>query len=75
MTNQDKIRFKRASKVSRHWNPDESNKVLVWEQGVMVIGIDDTHIYLGTLREPLGSQPRDQIVDDWLDHHVEWVRD
>ena len=63
-----KFKFKRDGD---RWVPDEANKALVWQQGVMVIAITDTDVHLGSCREPLGSQPRDKIVDDWLDENVE----
>jgi len=65
-----KVKFKRDGD---RWVPDEANKALIWQQGVMVIGITDTHVHLGSCREPLGSLPRTNIVDAWLDINVEMV--
>ena len=66
-----KVRFMQSG--VKWWLPDEPDKALLWGQGVMVTGISDTHVHLGTLTEPLQPQPRDTIVNDWLDEHVEWV--
>ena len=65
-----KIRFKQNGD---RWLPDEGNKFLSWQDGVIVIWISKTDVGLGNCREPLGSQPRDKVVNDWLDEHVELV--
>lgn len=67
----DTIRFKVGD--DGFWWPDEPNKALLWQQGVFVTHITDTDVGLGSCREPLGSQSRDEIVDKWLDERVEWV--
>lgn len=66
-----KIKFKKHNDGC--WWPDENNKALIWQQGVLVTHITDTAVMLGSVREPLGSQPRDEKIDTWLNDNIEWI--
>lgn len=67
------MRIKFEKRDDGKWWPTEANKFLLWQQGVFVLNVSDTDVFLGSIWEPLGSQKRDEIVDEWLDENIEWV--
>lgn len=70
-TNHIKVRFEKDEKGI--WWHKDNGAALGWGQGIMVIWISDTDVGLGTLREPIGSQPRDKFIDEWLDENVDFA--
>ncbi len=70
MPHRDRVRFR---KDGEQWVPEDGHCFLLWQQGVFVTHITNEHVALGTLWEPVGIQPRDAIVNQWLNEHVEWV--
>ncbi len=56
-----------------HWSHSDDKAALGWQQGVMVCSIWPDCVGLGTIREPVGTQPRDKIVDDYLLANVEFI--
>jgi len=65
-----KMRFR---KDGDRWFPDEDNKALMWQDGVMVLSFSKTQVGLGDCREPLGQIEIDGKIQDWLDDHVEYA--
>jgi len=59
--------------VKNHWAHSDTKAALGWEQGVIVIAIWPDRVLLGSCREPLGSKPRDKIVDVWLIKNVKFI--
>ena len=65
----EKIRF---SREGDHYVNTDENAVLGWQQGVHVTAIYPSYVVLGSLTEPIGTMPRDEVVDNYLYRNVEW---
>ena len=49
------------------------NAFVMWNPGIFITSVTGTHVILGCLTEPLGCQPRDKIVDDFLLKYIDFV--
>ncbi len=66
------VRKVKFTKKKDHYVSDDPEALLGWQQGVHVISIYPDYVCLGTLTEPIGAVSRDDWIDEWLDHNVEW---